>query len=225
MDGHVNLERYWRAFSSDFNKVLGASVLENRGLPILEVNAGYPTMPGQILEIKRFYAARGRPACLILPEGSTLEIDASNAQFVPRAGFAVLEFESERVPEWSPMPSIEQVSWGAARALAQTWCESVGAHGWEVSISNEIARVMPKTSNTLAYIALEADRVIGMGFALDGVVHWLAGDVKTKTAIVKRAAFDAGNPVQFSVNLEQVPQFPLMRELEHYVIWIESSMG
>jgi hypothetical protein len=57
------------------------------------------------------------------------------------------------------------------------------------------------------------------------VVHWLAGDVKTKTAIVKRAAFDTGNPVQFSVNLEQIPQFPLMRELERYVIWIESSMG
>ncbi len=219
----MELERYWRAFSSNFNRVSGASVLENRGLPILEVNAGYPTIPGQILEIKRFYAARGRPACLILPEGSNLELEASNAQFVPHAGFAVLACEPELEPDWNLWPTVEQVSWGAARALAQTWCESVGSGGWEVSTSNEIARVMPVNSNVLAYTALEADHVIGMGFALDGVMHWLAGDAKTKTAIIKRAAFDAGNPVQFSVSLEQIPQFPLMREFKRCVIWTETS--
>lgn len=223
MGGRVNLERYWRAFSSDFNEVSGATVLENRGLPILEVNAGYPTMPGQILEIKRFYAARGRPAVLILPEGSNLELEASNAQFLPRAGFAVLPCEPEFEPDWHLWPTVEQVSWGAARALAQTWCESVGARGWEASISNETARVMPKNPSILAYTALESDRVIGMGFALDGLLHWLAGNAKTKTAIIKRAAFDSGNPVQFSVSLEQVPQFPLMRELERHVIWAETS--
>jgi hypothetical protein len=219
----VCLERYWRAFSSDFNGILGAPVLENRWLPILEVNAAYPTAAGQILEIKRFYKARGRPACLILLEGSNLELEASNAQFLPHAEFVVLEWESKRVPEWGLMPNIEQVSWGAARALSQTWCESVGAHGWETNVSNEIARVLPNNSSILAYAAFEADRVIGMGFALDGVLHWLAGNAKTKTAIIKRAAFDSGNPIQLSVSLEQIPQFPLMRELERYVIWTETS--
>jgi hypothetical protein len=218
-------ERYWRAFSSDLNDGSGAPLLENRLLPILEVNAGYPTVPGQILEIKRFYAARGRPAVLILPEDSKLELEASNAQFVPHAGFAVLACEPEPEPNWNLLPTVEQVSWGAARALAQTWCESVGARGWEVSVSNEIARFIPKNPKMMAYMALEADRVIGMGLALDGVLHWLAGNSNAKTAIVKRAAFDSGNPIQFNVNLEQIPQFPLMCELERYVIWVESSLS
>ena len=229
MQRHVmqchGMQRYWRAFSSNFNGVSGATVLENRGLPILELNAGYPTAPGQILEIKRFYAARGRPAVLILPEGSNLELEASNAQFVPHAGFAVVASEPELEPDWKHLPTVEQVSWGEARALAQTWCESLGAGGWEASVSNEIARVMPANANILAYTALEADRVIGMGLALDAALHWLAGNADAKTAIVKRAAFDAGNPVQFSVSPEQVSQFPSMPELGRHVIWIESSLG
>jgi hypothetical protein len=218
-------ERYWRAFSSDLNEVSGVSVLENRNLPILEVNAGYPTSPIQILEIKQFYSARGRPACLILPEGSNLELEASNAQFVPHAGFVVLACDPELEPSWNLWPTVEQVSWGAARTLAQTWCESVGDHGWEASISNEIARFIPKNPKMMAYMALEADRVIGMGLALDGAIHWLAGNSKTKTAIIKRAAFDSGSPVQFSVALEERPNFPLMHELERYVIWVESSLS
>jgi hypothetical protein len=95
----MSLERYWQAFSSDHSQISDAVVLENRHLPILEVNAGYPNAPGQILEIKRFYAARGRPACLVLPEGSNLELEASNAQFVPHAGFAVFECEPELEPD------------------------------------------------------------------------------------------------------------------------------
>ena len=117
----VGPERYWRAFSSNLIEISGAIVLENRGLPILEVNAGYPTAPGQILEIKRLYATRGRPACLILPEGSSLELEASNAQFVPHVGFAVLECESDLEPDWNLLPLVEQVSWGAARSLRRSW--------------------------------------------------------------------------------------------------------
>jgi hypothetical protein len=223
MGGHHVLERYWRVFSSDLNEVSGALVLENRNLPILEVNAGYPTEPDQILKIKQFYVARGRPACLILPVGSNLELEASNAQFVPHAEFVVLACEPELEPNWNQLPTVEQVSWGAARTLAQTWCESVGARGWEVSVSSQLARVLPENPKMMAYTAFEADRVIGMGLVLYGVLHWLAGNSKTKAAIVKRAVFDAGNPVQFSVPLEQAPQFPIMCELGRYVIWTETS--
>jgi hypothetical protein len=219
----MSLERYWQAFLSDHSQVSGAVVLENRDLPILEVNAGYPNAPGHILEIKRFYAARGRPACLILSEGSKLELEASNAQFVPHAGIAVLECEPELEPDWTKMTLVEQVSWGAARSLAKTWCDQVGARGWEVSISKEIARVMPGNSSFLAYTALESDRVIGMGLALEGAVHWLAGETQAKTAIIKRAAFDTGTVVQFSVPFEQLSVFPTMRQLERYVIWTEAS--
>ena len=217
----MSLERYWQAFSSIQGEVLGAIVLENRHLPILEVNAGYPSATGQIFEIKRFYAARGRPACLILPEGSSLELEANNAQFVAHIGFVVLEWESKRVPDWALMPTVEQVGWGAARSLAQTWCDQVGTRGWEVGVSNEIARVMPSNPNVSAYTAFEAERVVGMGFALNGRLHWLAGSAKTRIAIVKRAAFDSGISIQFSVNLEQISQFPLMRELGRYVVWTE----
>jgi hypothetical protein len=122
-------QRYWRAFSSNPIEVSGAMVLENRDLPILEVNAGYPNEPGQILEMKHRYAARGRPACIIMPEGSSLELEASNAQFVPHAGFAVLEYEPELEPDWTDMTIIEQVSWGAARSLAKTWCDLNAAQG------------------------------------------------------------------------------------------------
>jgi hypothetical protein len=220
----MRLKRYWQVFSSDRFEVAGAVVLENRHLPILEVNAGYPNAPGQILEIKRFYAARGRPACLILPEGSMLELEASNEQFVPQTGFALLECEPELEPDWTKMPLVEQVSWGAARSLAQTWCDSIGARGWEMNVSSEIARLMPNNPNLLAYLALEDDRVIGLGFALGSSVHWLAGESKTKMSIIKRVAFDSGIPVQFSIALEQIPAFPLVRELERYVIWTESAL-
>jgi hypothetical protein len=220
----MSLERYWKAFSSDHHQTSGANVLENRHLPILEVNAGYPNEPGQILDIRTFYAAQGRPACLILPEGSNLELEASNAQFVPHAGFAVLECEPELEPDWTKMPIIEQVSWGAARSVAKTWCDSIGARGWEVSVSSEIARLMPSNPEILAYLALEKDRVIGMGFALERAVHWLAGETRAKTSIIKRVAFDSGIPVQFSVALEQIPESPLMRELERFEIWTETSL-
>lgn len=220
----MSLERYWQAFSSHHGQILGAVVLENRHLPLFELNAGYPNAPGQILEIKRFYAARGRPACLILPEGSMLELEASNAQFVPHAGFAVLECEPEPEPDWTKMPLVEQVSWGAARSLAKTWCDQVGAQAWEISVSSEIARLMPSSSNILAYLALEQDQVIGMGFALEGAVHWLAGETRAKTAIITRVAFYSGIPIQYSVTLEQIPAFPLMRELERYKIWTETSL-
>jgi hypothetical protein len=204
-------------------EVSGAMVLENRGLPILEVNAGYPNAPGQILEIKHSYAARGRPACLILPEGSSLELEASNAQFVPHAGFAVIEHELDLEPDWNLFPVVEQVSWGAARSLAKTWCDQAGARGWEVSVSSEIARIMPNTPNMLAYVALEKDRVIGMGLALEGAVHWLAGEAQAKAAIIKRAAFDTGTVLQFSLPLEHLSDFSTMLQLERYVIWTEAS--
>jgi hypothetical protein len=219
----MSLGHYWRAFSSDQGEVAGALLLENRGLPILEVNVGYPNAPGQILEIKRFYAARGRPACLILPEGSSLELEASNAQFVPYTGFAVLEVKNELKPDWSKLPMVEQVSWGAARALAKIWCKSVGVNHWEGSISSEIARIMPNSPNMIAYLTLEKDRVIGMGLALEGAIHWLAGETQAKTAIIKRAAFDTGTALRFSVPLEYLSDFSTMRQLERYVIWIETS--
>jgi hypothetical protein len=218
----MSLESYWQAFSTDLDAI-GGKVLENRNLPILETNAGYPNAPGQILEIKRLYVARGRPACVILPEASNLELEASNAQFVPFAGFALLESESEPEPDWMQWPTIEQVSWAAARSLAQSWCGQVGATGWEASVASEIARVMPEHPHILAYLAFEDSRVIGMGIALEDGLHWLAGRAKTKLAIVKRATFDAGRPLQFSVPLEEVPHFSAMRELERFVIWTESS--
>jgi hypothetical protein len=216
-------ERYWRAFSSNLMEVSGAMVLENRQLPILEVNAGYPNASGQILEIKQRYATRGRPACLILPEGSNMELEASNVQFVPYAGFAVFDYELDLEPDWNLFPVVEQVSWGAARSLAKTWCDSVGARGWEVSISSEIARIMPNAPNMLAYVALENDHVIGMGLALEGAVHWLAGETQAKTAILNRAAFDTGTAMQFSVPLEHLSDFSTIRQLERYVIWTETS--
>jgi hypothetical protein len=216
-------ERYWQAFSSNPIEVSGATVLENRQLPILEVNAGYPNAPGQILEIKHSFAARGRPACLILPEGSSLELEASNAQFVPHIGFAVLECKPELEPDWTDMNMIEQVSWGAARSLAKTWCDSVGARGWEVSTSSEIARIMPNTPDIIAYVALENDRVNGMGLALEGAIHWLVGETQAKTAILKRAAFDTVTSLQFSVPLKQLPDFSTIRQLERYAIWTEVS--
>jgi hypothetical protein len=83
---------------------------------------------------------------------------------------------------------------------------------------------MPNAPNMFAYVALEKDSLIGMGLALNGAVHWLAGNTTAKTAIVKRAAFDSGIPVQFSVALEQIPKFPLMRELERFKVWTETSL-
>ena len=219
----MRLERYWQAFSSDQHEISGAIVLENRHLPILEVNAGFPNAPGQIQEIKRFYATQGRPAVLILPEGSSLELEASNAQFVPNGGFVVRECEPGLEPDWNLLLVVEQVSWGAARSLAQTWCNQVGARGWEVSVSGEIARVMPSNPGILAYLAFEKDSVIGMGIALEGSVHWLAGEMRAKNAIIKRAAFDLSIPVRFCVPLEIDSEFSTVPQLERYVVWTETN--
>jgi hypothetical protein len=122
------------------------------------------------------------------------------------------------------MTLVEQVSWGAARSLAKTWCDQVGARGWEINVSSEIARLMPNHPNILGYLALEKDQMIGMGFALEGSVHWLAGETRAKTAIIKRVAFDFRIPVQFSVTLEQITAFPLVREIERFKTWTETSL-
>ena len=216
-------DRYWQAFSTIQGEVLGATVLENRHVPILEVNAGYPNAPGQIHEIKGYYAGKGRPAVLILPEGSSLELEASNAQFVAHAGFAVLECEPDLEPNWTGTTITEQVGWAAARSLAQTWCDQVGARGWEVSVSSQIARVMPGNSNILAYLAFEADRLSGMGIALEGSVHWLAGETQAKRAIIKRAALDLSIPVRFRLPFEFDSEFLTMPQLERYVVWTEAK--
>jgi hypothetical protein len=219
----VTPEQYWRIFSNNRSEIHGAIVLENRNLPILEVNAGYPNAPGQILKIKRHFEARGRPACLILPEASNLELEANNAQFVRHAGFAVLEAEPDLEPNTKPGPIVEQVGWGAARALAKFWCKSVGAQSWEVNISSEIARILPSNPNMLAYLAFDADLVIGLGFALKGAVHWLTGDTQAKTAIIKRIAFETRTAPQFSLPLEQLSEFATVRPCQRYAIWTEAS--
>jgi hypothetical protein len=82
---------------------------------------------------------------------------------------------------------------------------------------------MPNSPKMLAYLALENDLLIGMGIVLEGAVHWLAGETQAETAIIKRAAFDTGTALQFSVPLERLSDFATLRLCERYVIWTEVS--
>jgi hypothetical protein len=220
----MELEGYWRAFTGPTSPILGATeatLLENRALPILELNAAYPTATGQLLEIEKNLAARDRPACLILPEGSSLELEASKAQFVALTRFVMLECANTPEPDWTQLPMVEQVGWGSANVLARIWCQEVDAPEWQQTVTNELARLMPNQPNLRAFVALEADQHLGMGLALAGDVHWIAGEARAVKAIAKRVAFESGEASRFSVPFAAKELFMEFRELQRNLVWIK----
>lgn len=222
----MNLEHiaaFWSRFALEQFEVDGAQVLENRNLPFLEVNAGFPTSSDQIPALEVWFAARGRPGVLIVPEHSDLEIAVNNAGFEPFGSFSVLEWEPGLTPGWSALPfQIEQVSWSIARECAQIWGTQQGALKWVESISGEIARIMQLEPKLMAFLAYQNDRAIGMALVLDGEMYLHSADLEVTRAFVKRAAFDLENAVRLYVPVEQIFRWPLLRELEQFSIWVKT---
>lgn len=222
----MSLERiasFWSRFALERGSMDGATVLENRNLPFLEVNAGYPTRPEHVSGLESWFAARGRPGVLIVPEGSNLEITVSNAQFEPFGSFCTPEWEPRLTPDWSVLPfEIEQVGWNMARDCAQIWGMRHQAFAWVESMANEIARVMQVEPKMAAYLAYQDEQVIGMALALDDEVYLHSADPEVTRTIVKRVAFDLERPVRISVRVEELRRWPSMREYERFSVWVKS---
>jgi hypothetical protein len=78
---------------------------------------------------------------------------------------------------------VEQVSWGAARALASAWCRAQGAEAWELEVATELGRSIQQY-RLMAYLALQADQPVGMAVIAYNQAHfWAARDDQVQQAL------------------------------------------
>ncbi len=191
--------------------------LENSNLPILEVNAGYPSSVSDIEKLEQEFLARGKPGILVLRDNSNLELAASNAQFLPYSSVVLLEPQSE-INELI----VEQVSWTQASTLAKVWCSQHSALEWQDLIAKEIARAMQKFPKLLAYLAFENHQPMGMMIVLEpGFTGWLAGETKALQALTHRLFSDFEQAI-LAVPPEQASLFPGAREVERLSVWLKT---
>ena len=218
----TSLGSYWNRFATIREVVNGAAVLEHPSLPFLEVNAGYPNEPEQIPVIEAWYAARGRPAVVIVPEGSVLEVAANNAGFRPEARLVTLGFANTPTPKPNPEIWVEQVAWSMARPLAEGWAFAAEQPGWAVPVSTALGQALEAHRDITAYLAVRGVQPVGLGLAVDGWMGWCAGNLQTKTALLERAAADSGGQVVICVALEEAKWFANSRVLEHFSVWVRT---
>jgi hypothetical protein len=187
---------YWELFAHQTFEADGLVWLQNSNLPILEVNAGY----GSNLSLLEQHCQTLERPCLLV--SATLP---SNAEVQHR--LTLLEWRGTANNVY-----IEQVPWTRASLLAQAWCEQHHAQPWQALVALELARVLQKTPDLCAYLALESDKPIGMLLAMpkNGWWHdgtppnwfspqpqgaacgWWAGERQTAEALFARASADFG---------------------------------
>jgi hypothetical protein len=226
----MNPERFWSRFALEQHTVEGASVLENRNLPFLEVNAAYPTSSHQIPALEAWFAARGRSGVLILPEESTLEFAVSNAGFESHSSVSVLEIVGDVRLE--PQVWVEQVPWSLGRAVGEIIAVAHGANAWAELISTEVARVMQggssleSDSSVTAYLAYHGEEPVGAllrigdSSYLSGVMN-AGSKVNAARALTNRAALDAGGKLEFGVQDRDLEHFADSRILGGFFAWVK----
>ncbi len=195
----------------------GVIFLENSNLPILEVNAGFSNSVSDVAKLEREFATRGKSGILILSEDSTIELAASNAQFLPCSGLVVLEVQAGK----SDL-IVEQVSWSQASTLARVWCLQNSALDWQELVAKEIARAMQENPKLTAYLAFEDHQPTGMMIALEpGFSGWLAGGTKALQALTQRLSSDFEHAI-VTVPLEKSSSFPKAREIGRLGVWLKT---
>jgi hypothetical protein len=210
-----SLQSFWACFAR--NQVLeNAQFLENSGLPILEVNAGYPLEVADVAKLEQAFHDRGKPGILILPDDPNLELASSNAQFQPYSSLVMLEVQSD-----ANDLVVEQVSWTQATALAKVWCVQHQALNWQEFITKEITRGMQQHPNLTAYLAFEDHEPTGMMIALEtGFAGWIAGKSRALQALTHRLSSDFTEAV-VTMPLEKLEMLPNDRVLDRYSIWFK----
>lgn len=216
---------FWSRFAHEKFEVEGATVLENRNLPFLEVNAGYPTRPEHVPALDAWFASRGRPGVLIVPEGSGLKIPVSNARFEGFGSFSVLEIVGDA--SLTPQVWVEQVPWSLGRAVGEIIAVSRGANVWAELISTEVARVMQVDSGVTAYLAYHADQPVGTlleaaGSSFVWGVTGAGASAGAAQSLVNRAALDAGGRLEIAVQDAKLEDFVGPRVLGRYDVWVKS---
>jgi hypothetical protein len=207
-----NLQAFWACFAQ--TQVLEEVVfLENSSLPILEVNAGYPSSVLDIAKLEQEFMAHGKSGVLILPDDAKLELAASNAQFLPYSSLVLLEMQSE-----TNDLIVEQVSWTQALTLAKVWCVQHSALDWQDFVAKEITRAMRQNPNLMAYLAFENHEPKGMMIVLEpGFAGWIAGETKALQALSKRLMSDFGR----AIVAMQPDIFLRVSVLERYSVWVK----
>ena len=221
----MSLESFWSRFALERREIEGATALENRNLPFLEVNAAYPTRADQIPALESWFAARGRPGALIFPDNTIIEIAANNAGLQGFGSFSLLEVVGE--PSSEPQVWVEQVPWSLGRAVGEIIAVSRGANAWAELISTEVARVMQANSDVTAYLAYYGDQPVGAMLEAGGSgLLWgatsLGASVGAGLALANRAALDAGGILEINAQGAELEDFASARVLERYAVWVKS---
>jgi hypothetical protein len=220
----VSLTSFWSRFALEQHTVGRASVLENRNLPFLEVNAGYPTSSHHVLALGALFAVRGRPGVLILPEHSDLEIAVNNAGFESHSSVRVLEIVGDS--SLRPQVWVEQVSWSLGRAVGEVIAVSHSANAWAELISTEVARVMQANPSVTAYLAYHGDQPVGAllesgGSSFFWGVTSAGSKVNAARDLANRAALDAGGKLEFGVRDGDLEHFADSRILDTFFAWVK----
>ena len=160
---------FWARFAQRVKRVGDVTMLENRFLPMLEVNAAY-----------------GAEA---LEQPISIRITGSQLEGDDLAGTLIaLEFKAVELTSslW-----VEQVAWTQAPQLARIWCDQNAAGDWESFVSREFARSLERDTELLAYLAYRDDNAAGMMIASsDGICGLWAGANDVAQALFARGAHD-----------------------------------
>ncbi len=217
----MSLESFWSRFALERHGVEGATALENRNLPFLEVNAGYPTRADQVPALEGWFASRGRPGVLILPENTGLEVAANNAGFEGFGALSLLQIVGDA--GFEPQVWVEQVPWSLGRAVGEIVAVSRGANAWAELISTEVARVVQSNSDATAYLAYRGDQPVGAMLEAGGSgLLWGATSAGAALALANRAALDAGGKLEINVQGAELEDFAGGRLLGRFSVWVKT---
>ena len=217
---------YWTAFSSQAKTVgNGVCLFENRELPFLEANAGYPFTLQDIPVISVWFEAQGRPGVLILPEGAELGLQASNAGFTPYSSTNLLLLQADA--DLEPSVWVEQVPWSLAQAVGNVIAAAKGANAWAELISTEVARTMQSNPNLIAYLAFHTDQPVGALLALnDTAFIWgvtrTGANLGAAPALANRAALETGT-LTLTADDHELEMFKQAHVLEQFVAWVREA--
>lgn len=192
---------FWARFARRVTQVGDVTLLENRFLPMLEVNAAYGN---QLLEQPILICAA--------------QLNGSQLEGYDLAGTLLT---LELLPA-SPDSSIwvEQVAWTQAPQLAHVWCDRNDASDWQALVARELARSLERDTGLLAYLAYQGEVATGMMIASsDGICGLWAGADDVARALFARSANDLSR-LEVSVPLERRSAFQVGSETARFEVWL-----
>ena len=152
--------------------MVDVTLLENKFLPMLEVNAAYGDL------------ALEHPISICANQLEDSQLEGSDlAVTLVALGFEAVEITSSI---W-----VEQVAWTQAPQLARVWCDQNDASDWQAFVAGELAHSLERDAGLLAYLAYQNDAATGMMIASsDGICGLWAGAIDVAQALFARGAHD-----------------------------------